>query len=162
MKLLIIPALTLPILLLGCQDSNDVNTANQDPTPMVEAIVKSEAQHNEIIDQAHNARNALDWFGTYQGTLPCADCAGIDITLILNMDGSYALDEQYEGKSDGHFESTGNFSWNETGTIVSLDNKSLPNQFFVAEGRLIKLDMNGEKVTGDLAEHYQLVKVTAQ
>ena len=29
--------------------------------------------------------------GTFKGTLPCADCPGIDTTLVLNADGTYTL-----------------------------------------------------------------------
>ena len=31
---------------------------------------------NQVID-SHTSKNALDWNGIYQGTLPCADCEGI-------------------------------------------------------------------------------------
>ena len=34
-------------------------------------------------DAAHNSRNALDWAGTYEGVLPCADCPGIQTRLSL-------------------------------------------------------------------------------
>ncbi len=35
----------------------------------------------------------------WRGELPCADCAGILTTLVLDPDGSYALDEAYLGLS---------------------------------------------------------------
>ncbi|MGQ4659113.1 copper resistance protein NlpE N-terminal domain-containing protein [Lysobacter sp. F6437] len=38
--------------------------------------------------------------GTFSGTLPCADCPGIDTTLVLNPDGTYDIDEAYQD-SDG-------------------------------------------------------------
>ena len=37
----------------------------------------------------HTARNALDWPGSYEGTLPCADCPGIRTRLTLMKDGRY-------------------------------------------------------------------------
>lgn len=39
--------------------------------------------------------------GTFRGTLPCADCSGIDTTLELKPDGSYAISEIYKGKAGG-------------------------------------------------------------
>ncbi|MDF5415545.1 copper resistance protein NlpE N-terminal domain-containing protein, partial [Vibrio parahaemolyticus] len=42
--------------------------------------------------------------------------------------------------------------------IVTLTNEDAPNQYFVGENVLMKLDMNGEKVTGDLAQLYNLTK----
>ncbi|MGQ4584085.1 copper resistance protein NlpE N-terminal domain-containing protein [Lysobacter sp. F60174L2] len=38
--------------------------------------------------------------GTFSGTLPCADCPGIDTTLVLNPDGTYEISEAYQD-SDG-------------------------------------------------------------
>ena len=42
-------------------------------------------------DPAHSSRNSLDWAGTYEGVLPCADCPGIRTRLTLNRDESYEL-----------------------------------------------------------------------
>ena len=32
----------------------------------------------------HTAEISLDYYGTYKGTLPAADCPGINVTLTLN------------------------------------------------------------------------------
>ncbi len=34
-----------------------------------------------------------------------------------------------------------------------------PNQYFVAEERLIHLDIDGQPISGDLADHYVLEKL---
>lgn len=160
MKPMILPLISLPLLLAGCQDADVTQPETQVAQPIVEAVVESELELETavITDTAHGARNALDWNGMYTGSLPCADCMGIDVSLTLNLDGTYALTETYRGDEDSTFDNEGTFSWNEAGSIVSLDNKSKPNEFFVAEGRLIKLDMNGEQITGALASHYHLNK----
>jgi hypothetical protein len=36
--------------------------------------------------------------GVYRGTLPCADCAGIETTLTLRRDGTFTLSRQYQGR----------------------------------------------------------------
>jgi uncharacterized lipoprotein NlpE involved in copper resistance len=41
--------------------------------------------------EMHNSRISLDWAGTYEGVLPCADCPGTKTRLTLNQDGSYLL-----------------------------------------------------------------------
>ncbi|MGR5117952.1 copper resistance protein NlpE [Vibrio astriarenae] len=158
MKPILLPLISLPLLLVGCQDADVATSNNQVDEPIVEAVVESELETPILIDSAHSARNALDWHGLYSGTLPCADCSGIDVTLTLNVDNTYHLTETYRGEEDHSFKSDGPFSWNEAGSVVTLDNKSTPNQFFVAEGRLIKLDINGEQITGDLSERYNLAK----
>lgn len=46
-------------------------------------------------------------FGTFQGVLPCADCAGINTTLVLQENGTYQLTQEYSGK--GTFIENGNW-----------------------------------------------------
>src|SRR5690606_28974792 len=63
--------------------------------------------HSETADTAHNSRNAVDWPGTYQGTLLCADCPGIRYTLTLNDDDTYLLKTRYLEKGDSVFTESG-------------------------------------------------------
>lgn len=110
----------------------------------------------------HNAANSLDWHGTYTGVLPCADCEGISTTLTLNADETYHLITIYLGREDGEFHRRGTFSWNDGGNTVRLnDFDSGPGLYFVAENRLFHLDMDGNRITGDLAGRYILDKQPA-
>tara|TARA_Y100001956_G_scaffold15947_1_gene15359 strand:- start:781 stop:1278 length:498 start_codon:yes stop_codon:yes gene_type:complete len=162
-KALLLLSLTGAVTVLaGCQDEQVV-----EPTASAEQVVveteitapENDATETELatIDE-HTANNALDWNGTYFGTLPCADCEGIETQVTLNHDGSYSVNQTYLGKEDGVFQSHGQLSWNDKGTIITLENESGANQYFVGENVLFKLDMNGKRVEGDLAEHYQLQK----
>ncbi|WP_316746317.1 copper resistance protein NlpE [Pedobacter gandavensis] len=128
---------------------------------------KNEKHANETIKAAeeivagdgHNAKNSLDWAGTYIGVMPCADCEGIQTELILNPDMTYILKTNYMGK-DTHFpEDRGTFKWDATGSKVELLGlKDRSNLFFVGENMLKQLDMDGKEVTGELAENYVLKK----
>ena len=103
---------------------------------------------------------SLDWNGTYQGVLPCADCLGIQTSITLHQDKSYVMETEYLGKDEQTFTSQGDFSWNLAGNTIILSNiENAPSQYFVGENILIQLDMNGNKITGDLAEKYVLEKV---
>lgn len=151
------------LALAGCQDEKTPTTASADESMQVEQtqIEQPEldiATIDVASDNAHNANNALDWNGTYSGVLPCADCQGIETTIILNHDGSYQISQNYLGKEDGYFESQGQLSWDDAGSTITLENEGGANQYFVGENVLFKLDMNGEKAQGELAEHYQLKK----
>lgn len=107
----------------------------------------------------HNAQNALDWEGTYNGVTPCADCEGIETAVTLNKDMTFVIKTKYKGKGDKVFEEAGRFKWDDKGSNIILEGlKDRPNQFFVGENTLTQLDMNGNKVTGDLAEKYVLKK----
>lgn len=139
-------------VLAGCQDEQPQQSAK----PVSEA--QAEIVIDAPVDKQHTANTALDWNGTYVGILPCADCSGIETQITLNHDGSYTATQTYLGKEDGLFESHGQFHWNDKGNIVTLENETGANQYFVGENILFKLDMNGERVEGDLAEHYQLHK----
>lgn len=107
-----------------------------------------------------NSRNSLDWAGRYQGIVPCADCEGVNTVIILNQDLTYILNTNYIGKSDSVFQQTGSFTWNDQGSQVTLnglgDNR--PAKFLVGENTLTQLDMQGNRITGDLASKYMLKK----
>lgn len=108
----------------------------------------------------HTAQNALDYAGTYKGTLPCADCEGIETELTLTEDGKYTLKTTYLGKDATAFEKAGTYSWKEDGsTIVLSDITDAPNHYFVAENQIFQLDMEGNKIIGDLADKYILKKI---
>ena len=109
------------------------------------------------VDAAHNSRNALDWPGTYTGTLPCADCEGIRTTVTLNDDGNFERELIYLGQTAAPIRETGRFSWNEAGSIVTLDLSGDASQMYqVGENQLFHLDRAGKRVEGDLAGHYIL------
>ncbi len=107
-----------------------------------------------------NSENSLDWNGTYKGTVPCASCEGIEVALTLNKDKTYKLVTNYLGRNDAlEQENTGSFTWDETGSIITLEKVAQgPNQYKVGENRIWQLDMEGKVVTGELAEHYILTK----
>ncbi|QER39136.1 copper resistance protein NlpE [Acinetobacter suaedae] len=146
-------ALSLASVFLVACSKND-NTKNEEQTPVTAA---SEAI---AVDNAHTAENSLDWNGTYKGILPCADCEGIETELELNSDKTYELKETYLGKGDGKpFESKGNFTFNSANTsIIELDQAGDGRKYFVAEGYLKALDIEGKEITGDLADKYELKK----
>lgn len=108
----------------------------------------------------HNSMIALDWNGVYKGTIPCADCEGIETILTLNTDLTYILFTNYLGRNDAlEEEKKGSFTWNETGSTITLSNVTdRPNQYKVGENRIWHLDINGDMNTGELENHYILTK----
>lgn len=57
-----------------------------------------------------SAEYALDDQGVYKGTYPCADCSGIEVSLILNEDKTFRYETVYAGKADAAFTSKGNYT----------------------------------------------------
>ena len=103
-----------------------------------------------------NSMTSLDWNGIYRGILPCADCPGIKIQLLLNSDMTYKVKTSYLERGT-EYESEGSFSWNETGNIIALDS-NFNQKYLVGENLLIQLDGEGNRITGDLAPRYILEK----
>jgi uncharacterized lipoprotein NlpE involved in copper resistance len=133
----------------------------QQKTNQEELIVDDElfeSDESEISDE-HNAMNSLDYLGIYKGVLPCADCEGIETIVELGSGNSYSKKITYLGKNNQEvIESSGTFTWNEAGNTITLNDEEAPNQYFVGENVLFHLDMEGNRISGDLAKNYQLIK----
>lgn len=107
----------------------------------------------------HNSRTALDWMGTYQALMPCADCEAILTTLTLQEGDTYEIKRLYVGRDSLLFDTTGRFTWSADGSRISLDIGDAPDTYVVQENRLVQLDMDEERITGELADRYVLYKV---
>lgn len=140
MKRIILPLLSIVISLVACDPVSE-STATSNPDP------------------AHNSRVSLDWAGSYQGTLPCADCEGIATVVTLRADNSYEVRRKYLGKLDSVFYSAGQFRWNEEGGVVHLSGES-PSSFQVGENTITQLNLEDQKIEGSLADKYILHKIT--
>ena len=114
--------------------------------------------HSEFEITADNSRTSLDWAGTYEGELPCADCEGIKTFITIKNDNTYVLKEVYLGKDATSFNSEGTFTWNDNGQHIILSDTAR-HPYFVGENTLTALDEDGKKITGDLEALYVLHKV---
>jgi uncharacterized lipoprotein NlpE involved in copper resistance len=109
----------------------------------------------------HTAEIMFDWNGIYAGVIPAADGEGINVKITLNNDKTYAVEYQYIGKSEDIFNNKGTFHWDSAGSSIILDNAkegSFPQYYKVGENKLIQLDMEGNIITGELADNYILKK----
>jgi heat shock protein HslJ len=91
----------------------------------------------------HNSRISLDWAGTYEGVLPCADCPGTKTRLTLNSNGSYLLVTEAQGSQNAEKSVSGIFTWQPSGNAITLDERGGRQQFAVGEGRLLLLRPEG-------------------
>jgi copper homeostasis protein (lipoprotein) len=122
--------------------------------------VVADAANKLTVDSAHNSRNSVDWPGVYTGVLPCADCAGIRTSLTLQQDGRFTRRATYLGKSAAPHTDEGSFAWDDDGRLVTLKSADGPEQMYqVGEDQLFHLDMEGNRITGDLAGSYVLEKL---
>ena len=125
---------------VGCTNAKkaDVSAAGSDTT--------------QVIDM-HTAETSLDYYGVYKGTVPAADCPGIELTLTLKKDRTYTYHWAYIDRKDADFDETGTFTVKDN--LLTLTEKGGEVSYFkVQEGSLV----NNEKqpATGALADAYVL------
>jgi heat shock protein HslJ len=117
-------------------------------------------------DKVHigdNSETSVNWSGVYTGITPCADCIGIQTQIVLNSNKTYKIIEEYLGKENAVYEHSGAFRWESNGNSIVMDNSTdRPNRYLVKDGLLVQTDMNGNEITGQLKDHYVLVKVDEQ
>jgi uncharacterized lipoprotein NlpE involved in copper resistance len=111
----------------------------------------------QTVVDSHNAKNSLDYKGTYNGRIPSASGEGILVSITL-ADSTYVKKMEYVNKKDATFEEKGTYTWNAAGNTITLQGSEAPNQYFVGENTLSQLDMDGNTITGDLADMYILKK----
>ncbi len=160
-----ISARLLPLVLLTLGACAQQTGQAPEPQTEAQASQTSEPQAAQTLPLGDTSRNALDWPGIYKGTLPCADCQGIAMSLKLNGDNSYQLSQQYLGKQNLGEQNQatdvvleGQFSWNKMGSKITLDSKARGMKLQVGENILFMLDDKGERIKGALAQQYQLLK----
>ncbi len=104
----------------------------------------------------------------WQGELPCADCAGIRTTLVLDPDGGFRMDEAYLGlpperiaQGDTLFGTRGRWTASLDGARLRLDGEDQGPRHLrlAAEGALRLLDREGGEIESDL--DYELVQLPA-
>lgn len=146
-------AFILCLCFYGCKNNKDKDSESDAQTPVSVSTTTKE------VPLGDTSENSLDWNGQYKGTLPCADCEGINTTLTLKASGDFRRSLEYIGKSENTIEETGIFSWDASGSNITLSLEDGSTQSYkVGENRLWQLDQNGERIAGELADKYLLYK----
>lgn len=93
-----------------------------------------------VIDM-HTSRNSLDWAGTYEGLVPCVDCAGLHLKVTLGRDGSFEHVSRRLVRDEGPSSARGQFDWKADGNTIVIGIEADEQRFAVGEGRLLLLEM---------------------
>ncbi|HZX78905.1 copper resistance protein NlpE [Lysobacter sp.] len=92
--------------------------------------------------------------GTFTGTLPCADCPGIDTRLVLAADGTYAITESYQERSAPELKGDGTWTVEENDQRLRLDpnSKSENDRLFaiLSQDEIRQLDTEGKPIDSTL------------
>ena len=97
---------------------------------------------------------------SFTGTLPCADCEGIDYRLDLFEDRSFFLRTTYRGRTPGEFDDVGSFDWSSDGrALIAQGGREAPLRFSIESADEIRLlDLSGQPVESTL--NYSLRRAT--
>ncbi|MDU1654920.1 envelope stress response activation lipoprotein NlpE [Leclercia adecarboxylata] len=96
---------------------------------------------------------------SWRGVLPCADCEGIETSLFLEKDGTWVMNQHYQGaKAPSTFASYG--TWARTADKLVLTDTAGEKRYFRAKGEgLEMLDMQGNPIVSQF--NYTLAPITA-
>lgn len=130
-------------------------------------IDKPDVEPNEIILEA----DASEWL-IYEGTIPCADCQGIQMRLKLeNISGSddksYELTETYIGTKDGDriyqsrgiYQITYGHEKDPSAILITLVDKNNDQRVLIQENaeKLTLLNTESQKINSQ--QNYSLIKL---
>jgi uncharacterized lipoprotein NlpE involved in copper resistance len=118
---------------------------------------------NNTSSEQEHIENIINWEGIYSNVLPCADCEGIQTSIVLNKDLTYSLITKYLNKDTNVYSQKGNFSWNVEGnkiTLEDIDTNAYPTKFMVEENRLVQLDIYGKPMEETMQLQCALEKVS--
>jgi uncharacterized lipoprotein NlpE involved in copper resistance len=152
MKSLFAISLTAAALLVfsSCSEKTPERTAIPAKTEVTAAAARD------------NSQSSLDWSGSYKGVLPCADCSGVETEITLSKDLTYIAKFKYIGKSEAVISESGTFNWDQAGAKITLKGPKSNTLYKVGENHIIQLDVDGNEISGELANNYILTKQLGQ
>ena len=96
---------------------------------------------------------------SFYGTIPCADCPGIEYELHLHEDNTFNESSLYLERTDETLTEDGTYRIESDSIIVlDRDHKDGINRLLIRGENLIILDSDGKEVEGSLAPYYILSK----
>ena len=142
---------------------------NAAPAADISAVAPAEAEpaQADVIPSGQAPGSDFDqraFAGTFTGTLPCADCPGIDVTLALEADGTYQLTQVYQERPDATWRTDGSWTAEGDGRVLRLDpnSKTDNDQLYAIDShdRIVMLGADGQPAQSGL--DYSLARQPAR
>ncbi len=128
-------------------------TASQPVAAVEDAAAPTMAEPG--VQPAGASADARAFAGTYSGALPCADCPGIDETLVLSADGGFVLTDTYRERPGAANVVQGSWSLEAGGTRIRLDpgSKDAADKLYEVDGDGLRvLDGDGKRIGNGLPD----------
>ncbi|MFN9491589.1 MAG: copper resistance protein NlpE [Sphingobacteriales bacterium] len=137
------------VLLASCGGQQ----ASVDKPTVVDSVVADTIVSSPAVTVSH-----------YAGTLPCADCAGVQTELILQSDNTWSMHIIYDkrpskGPGSNEFNESGKWMMHGNDTVHLMGRTDAPSMYIKTDSSLIQLGMDGKKIEGKLADKYVLKKM---
>lgn len=148
-KLIVLTVGALAVLSSCTEKKTTANATDKDST----SVVDTTATDDNYVDLAAVS-------GTYEGTLPAADCPGIKTVLTIKADSTYQLQQDYIDKKNGHDEASGVFKVLD-GKVLMLVRPSNGEQTYYKvkdNNSIVMTDSLGVEPEGETAKLYVLKK----
>ncbi len=148
-KLVLMAAVVAALFVVSCNGKTPGNEIDKDSLSVVE---------NDSLAADGVAIESL--VGTYEGTLPAADCPGIKTVLTLNADSTYQYSADYLERKDGHDEASGIFKVLANNVIEITRPSSGETSYYKVKdaNSIIMTDSLGNEPEGEMAKLYVLTK----
>ncbi|WDF70433.1 copper resistance protein NlpE [Sphingobacterium oryzagri] len=135
----------------GAAETGQATTAQQTGQATTEAAGDRKSTTDESV-------NLTDFYGTYEGTIPCNDCDGIKTTLVINNNETFNMRTERLGSQQSASDN-GRYQLEENGGILHLRAKDTDLKLQIAKDKLLHLDKDGQIIEGALADRYLYRKV---
>lgn len=148
-KLIVLTVGALAVLSSCTEKKTTANATDKDST----SVVDTTATDDNYVDLTAVS-------GTYEGTLPAADCPGIKTVLTIKADSTYQLQQDYIDKKNGHDEASGVFKVLD-GKVLMLVRPSSGEQTYYKvkdNNSIVMTDSLGVEPEGETAKLYVLKK----
>lgn len=127
---------------------------------------KKTAQNEENADSisvADTTMSALDLTavaGTYEGTLPAADCPGFKTVITINADSTYQMQQDAIDRKDGHDEASGILEIKDDNLLVLVRPSSGDRTYIKVKDAdsIVLTDSVGNEPEGEIAKLYVLTR----
>lgn len=123
---------------------------------------KNEANADSI-SVADTTMSALDLTavaGTYEGTLPAADCPGFKTVITINADSTYQMQQDAIDRKDGHDEASGILEIKDDNLLVLVRPSSGDRTYIKVKDAdsIVLTDSVGNEPEGEIAKLYVLTR----
>lgn len=148
-KLIVLTVGALTVLSSCTEKKTTANATDKDSTSVVDIT----ATDDNYVDLAAVS-------GTYEGTLPAADCPGIKTVLTIKADSTYQLQQDYIDKKNGHDEASGVFKVLDGKRLMLVRPSSGEQTYYKVKDNnsIVMTDSLGVEPEGETAKLYVLKK----